>query len=154
MGNEKILLGWVIDSVRGTIHLPQHRVTRLTTMFQDVEGQRRVSRKRWRKRLGELRIMMLTIAGAESMFSHIQASPVNSGSSNCIKMDRSTRDELRDWKWLAEDIAARPTSIAEVVRHPLSISISCLPDGQRVMHHLSDGGGPGRNILCQPFPVV
>ena len=36
----KILLGWVIDSVRGTIHLPQHRVTRLTTMLQEVEGQR------------------------------------------------------------------------------------------------------------------
>ena len=34
----KILLVWVIDSVRGTIHLPQHRVTRLTTMLQEVEG--------------------------------------------------------------------------------------------------------------------
>ena len=35
---QKNLLGWVIDSVRGTIHLPQHRVTRLTTMLQEVEG--------------------------------------------------------------------------------------------------------------------
>ena len=40
---QKILLGWVIDLVRGTIHLPQHRVTRLTTMLQGVEGQRRVN---------------------------------------------------------------------------------------------------------------
>ena len=37
---QKNLLGWVIDSVRGTIHLPQHRFTRLTTMLQEVEGQR------------------------------------------------------------------------------------------------------------------
>ena len=65
---QKILLGWVIDSVRGTIHHPQHRVTRLTTMLQEVEGQRRVPKKHWRKLLGELRSMMLAIPGAEGMF--------------------------------------------------------------------------------------
>ena len=64
---------------------------------------------------------MLAIPGAEGMFSHIQAALVKAGSSNRIKVDRSTRDELHDWKWLAEDIATRPTSIAEVVRHPPSI---------------------------------
>ena len=46
---------------------------------------------------------------------------MNAGSYNRIKVDRSTRDKLRDWKWLAADITTRPTSIAEVVRHPLSI---------------------------------
>ena len=55
------------------------------------------------------------------MFSHIQAALVKAGSSNHIKVDRSTRDELRDWKWLAGYIATRPTSIAKVVRHPPSI---------------------------------
>ena len=82
---QKILLGWVIDSVRGTIHFPQHRVTRLTTMLKEVEGQRRVSKKRWRKLLGELRSMMLAIPGAKGMFSHIQSALVNAGSSNRIK---------------------------------------------------------------------
>ena len=118
---QKILLGWVIDSVRGTIHLPQHRVQRLTEMLKEVEGQRRVSRKRWRKLLGELRSMMLAIPGAEGMFSHIQAALVVAGNANRIKVDRSTRDELSDWAWLADDISNRPTSIAEVVRHPPSI---------------------------------
>ena len=37
---QKILLGWVKDLVCGTIHLPQHRVRRLTTMLQEVEVQR------------------------------------------------------------------------------------------------------------------
>ena len=64
---------------------------------------------------------MLAIPGAENMFSHIQAALVNAGSSNRIKVDRSTRDELCDWKWLAADITTRPTTIAEVVRHPPSI---------------------------------
>ena len=64
---------------------------------------------------------MLAIPSAEGMFSHIQSALVKSVSSNRIKVDWSTRDELRDWKWLAGDIATRPTSIAEVVRHPPSI---------------------------------
>ena len=64
---------------------------------------------------------MLAIPGDEVTFSHIQAALVNAGSSNRIKVDRSTRDKLRDWKWLASDITNRPTSIADVVRHPPSI---------------------------------
>ena len=68
-----------------------------------------------------MRSMVLAIPGAEGMFSHIQAALVNSGSSNRIKVDQSIRDELCDWKWLAADITTRPTSIAEVVRHPPSI---------------------------------
>ena len=63
----------------------------------------------------------MAIPGAEGIFSHIQAALVKASSSNCIKVERSTRDELRDWKWLVGDIATRPTSIAEVVRHPPSI---------------------------------
>ena len=64
---------------------------------------------------------MLAILGAEGMFSHIQAALVKAGSYNRIKVDRSTRDKLLNWKWLAEDIVTRPTSIDEVVRHPPSI---------------------------------
>ena len=64
---------------------------------------------------------MLAIPGAEGMLSHIQAALVKDGSSNRIKVERSTRDELRNWKWLAGDITTRTTSIAEVVRHYLSI---------------------------------
>ena len=55
------------------------------------------------------------------MFSHIQAALVKAGSSNRIKVDRSTRDKLRNWKWLEGGIATWSTSIAEVVRHPPSI---------------------------------
>ena len=71
--------------------------------------------------MGGLSSMMLAIPSSEGMFSHIQAALVKAGLSNCIRVDRSTRDELRDWKWLAGDITTRPPSINEVVRHPPSI---------------------------------
>ena len=64
---------------------------------------------------------MLTIPGAEGMFSHIQEALVKVGSFNHIKVDRSTRDELCDWTWLVGDIANRPTSITKVMCHPSSI---------------------------------
>ena len=65
--------------------------------------------------------MMLAMPGSEGMLSHIQSALVKAGFFNRIKVDRSTRDKLRDWKWLEEDIVTRPTSISEVVRHPPSI---------------------------------
>ena len=71
--------------------------------------------------MGEIKSMMMAIPGAEGMFSHIQAALVKARSSNRIKVDRSTRDKLRNWKWLTGDIATRSTSIAEVVCHPPSI---------------------------------
>ena len=40
--------------------------------------------------------MMLAIPGSEGMFIHIQAALVKAISSNRIKVDRSTRDKLRD----------------------------------------------------------
>ena len=64
---------------------------------------------------------MISIPGAEGMFSHIQAALVKAGSSNRIKVDWSTREKISDCNWLAGDIATWPTSITEVVRHPPSI---------------------------------
>ena len=61
---------------------------------------------------------MLAIPGAEGMFSHIQAALVKAGSSNCIKVDRSIRDELREWKWLAGGITTRPTSMTRWCINP------------------------------------
>ena len=64
---------------------------------------------------------MLAIPGSEEIISHIKSALVKAGSSNRIKVDRATRDELHNWKWMAGDISTWATSIAEVVRHPPSI---------------------------------
>ena len=97
---------------------------------------------------------MLAISGAEGMFSHIQAALVKAGSPNRIKVYRSTRDELRDWKWLAGDIATQPTSIAEVVRRPPSIwqATDAAKAGMgEVIFDLTKQAEP--IVWRQPFPV-
>ena len=98
--------------------------------------------------------MMLAIPGAEGMFSHIKAALVKAGSSNHIKVDRYTRDELCDWKWLAGNIATRPTSISEVVGHPPSIwqANEAAKDGMGgVIFDLTEQADP--IIWRQPLPV-
>ena len=84
-------------------------------MLADLEGRRFISLKDWRQLLGELRSMLVTIPGAEGLFSHLQAALVASKRGR-VRVTKSARDELCDWGWLAADISARPTYIAEVVR--------------------------------------
>ena len=97
---------------------------------------------------------MLAIPSAEGMFIHIQAALVKAGSYNRIKVDRSTRDELCNWKWLTGEIATRPTSIAEVVRHPPSIwkATDAAKSGiGGVIFDLTKQAEP--IVWRQPFPV-
>ena len=89
---------------------------------------------------------------AQDMFSHIQAELVKAGSSNRIKVDRSTRDKLRNWKWLVADITTWPTSISKVV--PLDIYLHGHPHFEgpcyrrRVITVSSNIAVPHVKILC------
>ena len=51
----KVILGWLIDTLRGTIELPNHKKERLLAIFDDLRGRKRISVKEWQKILGELR---------------------------------------------------------------------------------------------------
>jgi hypothetical protein len=59
----KVLLGWLIDTVKQTLELPPHRYKRLCAIFDDLRGRKCVSLKTWQQVLGELRSMVLAIPG-------------------------------------------------------------------------------------------
>jgi len=62
----KVILGWLIDTVRQTIVLPPHRIERLMEILSLVPPQqKRISLLKWQKLLGELRSMLLGIPGAK-----------------------------------------------------------------------------------------
>jgi hypothetical protein len=69
---QKIVLGWVIDTIRQTIALPPHRADRLLALFHELRDRKRVSVKRWQIFLGELRSMVLAIPGGKGLFSTLQ----------------------------------------------------------------------------------
>ena len=68
----KILLGWLVDSVRGTIELPPHREERLVQLVSTFLDRKRTSIKKWRQLIGELRSMTVALPGSEGLFSNMQ----------------------------------------------------------------------------------
>jgi hypothetical protein len=50
----KVVLGWVLDTIRQTMELPPHRKLPLANIFQDLQGRKCISRKTWERSLGQL----------------------------------------------------------------------------------------------------
>jgi len=129
----KQILGWVIDTVSMTIHLPPHRLERLGEILASIPAtQKRTSVKKWHKVLGELRSMSLALPGARNLFSHMQHA-LSSKLKGRVALTKGVHDALDDFRWILNDIASRPTRIAELV--PLLASA----EG----HHDASGKGAG-----------
>jgi hypothetical protein len=115
----KSILGWVVDTVRRTIELPPHRVERLHTLLSEFPAtQRRTSRRKWQQLLGELRSMMLAIPGGRGFFSQLQSVLIhrdNPQPADRLRLSSAVHDQLDDLRWLANDLAHRPTRWAEIV---------------------------------------
>ena len=110
----KLVLGWLVDTLKGTIELPPHRHDRLNHILSTTLASRRVSTKAWHKLLGELRSMVLGIPGDHGLFSQLQL-VLRSCEHHRVRIHQEARDQLLDLQWLADDLAARPTRIAKVV---------------------------------------
>ena len=117
----KIVLGWLIDALRGTLELPEHRQLRLIEIFDYLRGRRRVGISKWHKILGELRSMALGIPGSRGFFGALQCG-LRYADKHRVSLTKEIRDQLADFELLCQDLAARPTSIAELVPdHPISV---------------------------------
>jgi hypothetical protein len=125
--HRKVLLGWAVDTIKGTIELPPHRKERLEELVKGCLSKQRLSLKKWHRLLGELRSMSLALPGSEGLFAPFQAAltKATATSQQRIRVTRPVRDALADWEWLAANIFSRPTSIAEVVRKPVSLIGAC-----------------------------
>ena len=118
--SQKVILGWFIDTSSRTIALPPHRQQHILALLQSIVNRTRASVKEWNKLLGELRSMSLAIPGSsKGCFSFLQHAL--RPNARRIKITSAVRDQLRDFLWLlAEDVAARPTHLAEIVPTPPS----------------------------------
>ena len=138
----KEVLGWIIDTVNMTIHLPSRRVDRLAEILSSIPiHQKRTSVKKWHKVLGELRSMSLALPGARNLFSHMQRALADKLGGR-VSLTKDVHQALADFKWLLNDIKARPTRIAELV--PLLASA----EG----HH--DASGKGAGGVWFPSPAL
>ena len=121
----KVILGWMVDSVQGTLTLPPHRQQCLLTILAETQAKRRVSLSNWRKVVGELRSMTIALPGSEGLFAHLQEAMAKASTQRRITINSDLHDALADWDWLASNISQRPTSLAEVVGKPISWMGAC-----------------------------
>ena len=110
----KVLLGWIVDTVRQTLELPPHRKQALNDIFSTLASKKRVSRKLWERILGKLRFVSVAIPGSASLFCAMQLA-LNKSEDSRVRITRSLRDHIDAFAALAADLSSRPTHLAEIV---------------------------------------
>ena len=113
-GTRKIILGWILDTVRQTIELPPHRKAELAQLFRDLASRQRVSEKYWQRTLGKLRFLSAAIPGSAGLFSALQLA-LNRSSHGRIRVTKHLRAHIDAFAALAADLSRRPTHLAEIV---------------------------------------
>lgn len=110
----KLILGWIVDSIRQTIELPAHRKETLASIFEELASLKRVNAKKWASFLGRLRFVSVAIPGSGGLFSALQWAQ-NKAKGNRIRVTRFVRDSLDAFSRLATSLCHRPTKLAEIV---------------------------------------
>ena len=113
----KIILGWLLDTIQKTISLPEHRAARLLEILDAVPPtQRSIATKAWHKILGELRSMSIAIPGCAGLFLVLQEAFCHKEHDRPrLRLSKTLHGFLQDFRWLAGDLASRPTCIAELI---------------------------------------
>jgi hypothetical protein len=110
----KQVLGWIIDTIAGTVELPPHRKERLLEILSTVRGRHRIGLKDCYRLLGELRSMVLAIPGGKGLFSQLQLA-LKRTDKHRVRLHQEARDQIEDFWELAQDLTTRPTRLAEIV---------------------------------------
>lgn len=130
----KIILGWFVDTINKTISLPSHRADRLLEILHSIpHTQRTIATKEWHKVIGELRSMSVAIPGCKGLFSILQEAFRHEETERPrIRLSKTLHGFLDDFRWLAKDLASRPTRIAELI-----------PDREPATNGACDAAGAG-----------
>ncbi|KAI2491522.1 hypothetical protein MHU86_23050 [Fragilaria crotonensis] len=111
----KRILGWDIDTVSETLHLPPHRVARLREVLTWLQPPRkRLPRKQWHQLLGELRSMAPALPGTRGLFSVLQHA-LSQGDHHRVRLNRHVYGIAKDFATLVDAVASRPTRLRELV---------------------------------------
>jgi hypothetical protein len=130
----KLVLGWIINTISMTIHLPPHCIERLWEILDSIpNSQRHTSMKKWHTVLGELWSMAIAPPGARNMFGRLQ-NAISPKSKIQVDLSKGVHQALDNFRWIAKDLTSRPTRIAEL--------ILLAPSAEG--HHDASGKGAGR----------
>jgi hypothetical protein len=78
--------------------------------------QRRTSTKKWKQVIGELRSMAFAVPGMRCLFCSLQDALRHKAYD--VRLGRHVHAFLNDFRWVADGLTTRPTSIFEVIPSP------------------------------------
>ena len=108
------ILGWVIDTARKTLELPDHRKDRVLALFDSLRDKKRVSTKKWMKALGELRFISPGVPGSAGLFSPLQLG-LTKADKHRVRVTSHIRRHLTEFEDLVRDLTQRPTHLSEII---------------------------------------
>ena len=111
---QKIVLGWILDSLTHTLELPPHQLERLQQIFDDLQICTQVGISKWQKVLGELRSMAIGIPGSQGLLTLLQEG-LKYKDKNQICITTEMQDQLADFEYLKKDLGSQPTHLLELV---------------------------------------
>jgi len=112
----KEVLGWILDTLLGTLELPQRQKDRLFEILASFSStRRRAAASKWNSFIGELRSMSPAVPGLTGCFLVLQTVTKPTGR---IRITTAAHDQIDDIRWLAKEVTSRPTRIAELVPGP------------------------------------
>ena len=111
----KRMLGWDIDTVQATLHLPAHRVERLYALLDMISPpHKRVSVRTWHQLLGELRSMSPALPGSRGLFSVLQHA-LSTADARRVRITPQVWAMAADFRTIADSLRARPTRLRELI---------------------------------------
>lgn len=123
-GTRKLILGWILDTLRQTLEIPAHRKDNLAEIFEHLSSTRRVSYKQWQRILGKLRFVSYAIPGSAGLFSALQHAQ-NKANGNRVRVTKHLQNHVLDFARLAADLCHRPTYLAELVPESPKVLGAC-----------------------------
>ena len=110
----KEILGWIIDTEKGTIQLPPCRLVELKDLLDIPDSLWRMSVKKLCALIRKLRSMQ--VPSAIRHFYHIQAALTKAYSGRRAYLSQAFHAEIAHWRHLCDDTLSRPAYIVEVVQ--------------------------------------
>jgi len=105
---QKLILGWILDTLRKTLELAEHHPAILASLFDEVQGRKRISQKCWESIIGQLQFMSLAMQGSSGLFSALQVGLKHSDKGR-IKLTPHIHACLQDFEHIALLIRDSPS---------------------------------------------
>ena len=116
----KEILGWFLDGKNFTIYLPQEKVAKVQKTLRDIQKKTKIKIKDLQKIAGILHHASMGIPGGRGLFTTIWTAMANC-KNGWVKLTPDLKHTFADFKWLFQEIANKPVSVAQVTPKDLQL---------------------------------